>query len=513
MSGALLDTAALMQQPVDLPSATVASITRSTSAIEVPAEVIVALRSALNSIPADDRDAWIAMGCAVKELGNPGRGLWLDWSQTSAKFEPEDAQVWDTLGHDRTGYAAVFARAQSLGWVNPQRAIAARSLRGPASDPPKASPWSPHPTDTFSVNELLDEPPAMQFVAAPYLPAGCAAIITGPGGSNKTGVMAVMSIAVCTGRPLFGSATMQGSVFYVSAEDRRQVFQRHMWANTRTLDEQQRQDVAANFHIKDVVGLGFKLTRHIEGQTCVADDIGALIDYAKSIPNLRLICLDTLSRLNGGDENNEDLARIVEAMERIARGTGAAVLIAHHTGKAQMRDDTNDQYSSRGGSALSDNARSAMNLTRVRKESKNAPINATAEIAEGRLLCLSHVKSNYAPTAADVFLERVATPHAAQLVEFAAEQSTGDLGAIWLRLKTWFATQTEVRFPNARSIDGLGPEFGSRSDRRSAIDWALDRGKLLECPHPEPQGRRKAYLKLRDTAADAESYRRSRDGE
>lgn len=79
------------------------------------------LRDALRHIPADDRDVWVAMGNALCRLGDDGFALWMEWSATSDKHDPvADISQWESFSGDRTGFAAVFARAQSYGWVNPK---------------------------------------------------------------------------------------------------------------------------------------------------------------------------------------------------------------------------------------------------------------------------------------------------------------------------------------------------------------------------------------------------------
>jgi putative DNA primase/helicase len=55
--------------------------------ITLPPETIQHLRSALFSMRADDYGLWIKVGLALKPLGDVGRGLWLEWSQTSEKSE------------------------------------------------------------------------------------------------------------------------------------------------------------------------------------------------------------------------------------------------------------------------------------------------------------------------------------------------------------------------------------------------------------------------------------------
>lgn len=92
----------------------------STEQISVDAKTVTELRSALIFMRSDDYDIWYRMGLALKELGDTGRGLWMDWSATSEKFDAKKAaKKWDGFAPRDTGYQAVFAEAQKQGWVNP----------------------------------------------------------------------------------------------------------------------------------------------------------------------------------------------------------------------------------------------------------------------------------------------------------------------------------------------------------------------------------------------------------
>ena len=87
--------------------------------VQVGEPVVDDLRSALASLRADDRDLWVRMGMALKSMGDPGRALWLEWSQTSAKYDPTDAaQTWESFKPEQTDYRSVFKAAQDGGWVN-----------------------------------------------------------------------------------------------------------------------------------------------------------------------------------------------------------------------------------------------------------------------------------------------------------------------------------------------------------------------------------------------------------
>ncbi len=369
--------------------------------------------------------------------------------------------------------------------------------------------WRPDPTDRFTLPELTEPPPPQRFITKPFLPAGCACVIQAAGGASKTGVMVAMAVAVLTGEPFVGEAVEQGAVWFITAEDRRDTLRRHFYANTRHLADLS--PLAGALFVKDVVGLDAKLTRHVDGQTVVSYDVDEMVTYAHGIPNLRLVILDTLSRFNGAEENNEGLARVVEGMERIARETGAAVLIAHHTGKAQMRADLADQYGGRGGSALSDNARSVMHISKVTAETKDPPTNAGDLIDKGLLLRLSHVKSNYSAPADDVWIERQVTPHAAQLKVFVPSFVKSDgIAECWESIADWMRSQTDVAHPTKQTLEHAAKAFASRATVRAALQFAIDRGLLEERPHPKPQAGRKTFLTL-PTTTTATAYRRRKD--
>jgi hypothetical protein len=85
---------------------------------------IQTLRSALLYLKTDDRGDWIKIGLALKPLGDIGRGLWLDASATSDKFNPHDAaKTWESFNPTAIDYRFVFAEAQRRGWLNPAKRI------------------------------------------------------------------------------------------------------------------------------------------------------------------------------------------------------------------------------------------------------------------------------------------------------------------------------------------------------------------------------------------------------
>jgi putative DNA primase/helicase len=117
------------------------------------------LRSALASLRADDRDLWVRMGMALEELGDIGRGLWIEWSQGSDKYDAADAnRVWDSLNPEHTGYQAVFAAAQRHGWLNPLSARA-QIVAAPEGRPDREEAPAPWPEPLALPSMLLPVDP------------------------------------------------------------------------------------------------------------------------------------------------------------------------------------------------------------------------------------------------------------------------------------------------------------------------------------------------------------------
>ncbi len=155
---------------------------------EADAALLTDLRSALWAIPADDREVWVRIGCALKTIApqDAARSLWMDWSATSEKFDPVDAaRVWASFAPSSTNHRVVFSVAQGNGWANPKRGpvpiISGVSGVGDWPDPKPIAADVLLPVPAFDPQLLpdalrawvMDEadriPVAPDFVAAPAL--------------------------------------------------------------------------------------------------------------------------------------------------------------------------------------------------------------------------------------------------------------------------------------------------------------------------------------------------------
>lgn len=187
-----------------------------TAATIVSPQTVSELRSALAHLRSDDRDTWVRMGIGAKELGDIGRGLWLDWSQTSEKYDARDAaRCWESFKPRSTGYAAIFAEAQRQGWINPN------------SNAAQFKPRSAEQTNSSRelVGRLLAGVAmrAIEWLWEGWIPIGYLTIFAGETGAGKSTIVADIAARVSTGDPWPGEAADQrrqpGRVLWLGSED------------------------------------------------------------------------------------------------------------------------------------------------------------------------------------------------------------------------------------------------------------------------------------------------------
>lgn len=289
----------------------------------VAPQTITELRSALLFLRADDRELWVRMGHALKTLGEVGRGLFLDWSATSALFSPPaDAETWESFKPTRTGYQAVFAEAQRKGWLNPSSNLA-RGQDSAGSQPPPGQ--DKHPGFAFvQARELLAQPKPIAWLITGMFEKGSLATLFGASGSGKSFGTIDWSCCIATGRPWNGKETAQGAVFYIAGEGHAGIGRRlKAWEqhNQTPLED------APLFFSTCPAAL-----MDAGNAAAVANAVNALADD-HGVPSL--IVIDTFARnMGNGEENsNADVGLFINNIDVLLRMRfGATVLIVHHSG-------------------------------------------------------------------------------------------------------------------------------------------------------------------------------------
>ena len=283
---------------------------------------VAELRSALNMIPADDYGTWVSMGHALVELGNVGRGLWLDWSQTSPKWRPQDAAKWGTFTGDQTSSRAVFAEAQRRGWVNP---------RARDAEVPPPPPQTPRP-DTQGerrawltpVGELLQPPPPLEWLVKGILLPLSLIMIAGDPQGGKSLLATWLAACIAMGKEWLGRRVKRGPVVIIAGEGHFGIRRRlKAWAIAHDCEAELSQ--APLFVSSSGTSLIDRKAR---------DEVIAEIDaVAEEHGPPALVVIDTLHRNMGGDENSaEDMAIYFAHADEIRFRYQTSVMTIHHTG-------------------------------------------------------------------------------------------------------------------------------------------------------------------------------------
>jgi hypothetical protein len=311
--------------------------------------IMADLRSALTALRADDRGMWVDVGHALKTLGDQGRSLWLEWSQTSAKYEPEDAACkWGSFTPLHTGYQAVFAKAQAAGWVNPmsrdrrnETKVEFSALLDSTIDAdtgeivqPKV-PTEPAGFAFVSVRDLL-VPKPVTYLIDQTMETDCLALLFAPMSAGKSFLAISWACSVATGTPWLDREAKQGAVFYLAGEG-------HAGLSRRL--------AAWELQSGNELASAPLFVSKVPAQLM---DMKSAVDVVKSIERLAavhgrpaLIVVDTFARNMGpGDENsNADISVFVNHIDHMRAHLGCVVLLVHHTGHMEGER-------ARGGSSL-----------------------------------------------------------------------------------------------------------------------------------------------------------------
>lgn len=230
---------------------------------------------------------------------------------------------------------------------------------------PLVDPSAPR---TLSLDAIYS-PPAEQFLLGRLAPLAKSTVLFGPTGAGKSAVLGQLVFAIASRAPsLWGLAVgVHGPVLVVSAEDSHEDWQRRASAIHYGTDADVERALA-DVHVLDLTEGEARLsevvtvhaldgTRRQSRATELAERIVAFAHKVGAV----LVVIETASRLVE-DEDNASFAALQSALGRIARATGAAVVVSHHATKAASRENDSSIESARGGGALIANARNAIAL-------------------------------------------------------------------------------------------------------------------------------------------------------
>jgi hypothetical protein len=212
--------------------------------------------------------------------------------ENAARYAQNDAGAWGTESSEETFGSALDKLAPTLASPSPE---------------PKRRPFK-----LWTVEELASRPPPIQLLPD-LMPNFGLSLLYGPPGSWKTWLALEWTLTL---------AALGTPVAYVAGEGASDLPRRiEAWKLAR--------------------GIEGSIPFFIMEQAPWASDDGQLIGFVEELRAVKpaLVVIDTFARSAVGLNENDakDMGTFVAAMDGVWRGTGAAVLVIHHTGKDEGR--------------------------------------------------------------------------------------------------------------------------------------------------------------------------------
>lgn len=291
------------------------------------------IHSALQAVPSDDRKTWVDVGMGLKdELGEAGYGLWLGWSKTCPdKFDAVDCRrKWDSFKGKGTTIATMFKLARDNGWKDAP-SLGAQVLERIAQKAREDKQIVP-PLAALEFDDEIEIETKVTALVKGLLHPGEVAAIYGPSGVGKSFAGIDLAYHLAHGLEWHGRK-VPGKVpaLVVGLEGVRGLRHR-MYAYAGFLGSAGKMLARLTVH-----ALLDRSETGAAGEAAIIANAAALAEKAGQ--PVGLIIIDTLARAIAGDDENstQDMNAFISRVSVIARTTGAAVLVVHHTGKDDSR--------------------------------------------------------------------------------------------------------------------------------------------------------------------------------
>ena len=275
--------------------------------------------------------------------------------------------------------------------------------------------------DSSSIREYLDarcvHPQRITFAQAeqiipidyalPSLPVGAVGLLVGPGSVGKSYLALELAISVTLANNFMGAPgpferLIPGRTAMVFGEDDKAIINNrmHYLSELFRLSPQEREQLDRDMLILSLVGEDMRVAE--VDMRSVRE--GPFIDRLRMVcQGRRLVFIDPLIRLHDADENDNTAAsHLMLAIQRIARDTGCAIVLLHHSGKGQV----DGWAAARGASAITTTARWQLNVTPPTKDERET-FNMSDDDARGWVK-VDGVKMNYGENVRHFWLRRVA---------------------------------------------------------------------------------------------------------
>jgi len=333
-----------------------------------------------------------------------------------------------------------------------------------------------------------------------YLYADVAQLVA-PGGTGKTTKLLHEAACISLGRPLWGlRTTAPGWTLFVTAEDQRERLIARLREITAAMElsPDQRRQVFSSVLFWDVTGTGRKLVKMADGNVMLTTLADGIVERHRADPPA-VVIFDPLVSFGASEQAvNDNEQALVTAARRIVRGLGCCVRYVHHTGKANARGGTLDQYSGRGGSALPDGTRMTAVLQRWEPTDgthDRPPVGCKADSASS-ITILARAKLSYAPpNLPRIWIKRTgfAFEHFTELPQSPEAAAAGRADQLEKYLISQF---DQDRYWTAKQLETAPDLEMPRKALREAVTALQVSGRVFDAKLPKAlrQGQRKTFL-------------------
>lgn len=287
-----------------------------------------------------------------------------------------------------------------------------------------------HELPTFAASSLLGPAPQRQWHVPNLIPAHTVTTLNGDGGTGKSLLGLQLAAATASGRSWLGQQVAEGPALFLTAEDDRAELHR------RLVDVARSASVGiGELHrltLLSLAGEDALLAMPAPGSNVIgATGLFRQIERWIAENRPRLVVLDTLADLFGGQENDRAQARqFIQLLRGLAIHHQTTVLLLAHPSLAGMSSGTG----SSGSTAWNASVRSRLYLRRIVDDGYE-------QDPDVRLL--TTVKANYGPTGGEIRLRWqdgvFAVEEGQKALDRAASSAKGE--RVFLKLLRQFAEE------------------------------------------------------------------------
>lgn len=325
------------------------------------------------------------------------------------------AQVWHNGGacgdHAREQKSPIRALARA--WARAQGPMESvdpiPEVVEPATAPLDvewAKPGNPLGSPQVLPADLMSNPPPPpKFVLGKLFPAAPFGFV-GPGGSHKSTMVMQAAVDAVLGRMTWDRAWQEEvRALLLTKEDEGAMMIRrlHDMLHAMNVTQRQYQDIVRNrLFIEDWTGTMRRLVSlERDGNIHITPDTEWLVEKYENA-GIQFAALDPVSNLGAGERavNDSEAALMQAGWVMSRRWDASAICFVHHVSQQAARDETDDAYAGRGGSAGGDNSR-GMFVAHAHKLKNKAGYLAPDSVPEtaiekGMVARVIHAKNSYA---------------------------------------------------------------------------------------------------------------------